>query len=54
MGAATSAVLRLSQTRKLEQRVDGFQMLSAETFVYRKVLHTGQAVPVSNLGKGGL
>ena len=42
------------QTRKLEQRVDGFQMLSAETFVYRKVLHTDQAVLVSNLGKGGL
>ena len=45
-------LLGVSQTRKLEQRVDGLQMLSADTFGYRNMLHPGQVVPVIIHTKG--
>ena len=43
-----------SQTCILEQRVDGLQILSADTFVCHKVLYTGQVVPFINHGRGRL
>ena len=54
IGAAMSAALRGESDAQLEHQVDGLQMLSTDTFECRKVLHTGQAVPVINLGRGGI